>query len=191
MAAKAVKSRTGWNFGIVIAYLLPGFVILCGLGFLSDAVATWLLGAGRQEPTIGGFLYVTIASLAAGMLANAFRWALIDALHFITGLQRPNWNDAVLAEKLDAFERLVEDHYRYYQFYGNLLIAILAAFGCWRASTMGDVVPLGPPEIGVALVIAVLFAGSRDALRRYYRRTAFLLGTSTPVATDRIRKPEA
>ena len=41
---------TARNFGLLIAYVLPGFVGLWGLGYLSEPVRTWLSGAGPAGP---------------------------------------------------------------------------------------------------------------------------------------------
>jgi hypothetical protein len=33
------------NFGLLIAYLLPGFVVLWGISFFSPTVQSWLTGS--------------------------------------------------------------------------------------------------------------------------------------------------
>jgi len=66
-----------------------------------------------NAPTIGGFLYATLASLAVGLLINAVRWALVQEVlfHGITRLHRAAINYENLKNKdvLSAFQAAVEN----------------------------------------------------------------------------------
>ena len=165
------------RFGLLIAYIVPGFVMLLGVGSLFEPVWGWLVGVGTGGPTCGAVFYVGLASVAAGMTASVLRWAILDTLHHCTGLHRPRLDESRLAERLDAYDYLVEQHYRYYQFYGNTLVAALAAYAMWRGSAHAIAVAVGGPEAGLILIVGVFAAGSRDALRKYYAGGTLLLGT--------------
>lgn len=175
-----MREVTGQNFGLLIAYVLPGFVSLCAVGQFVPIVAGWLRAstAPDQPASVGGFLYVTLASVGAGLTISTVRWALIDTIHHWTGIRRPPWNDSKLQEKLGAFEALVENHYRYYQFYANMLVAmfvlLLASFS---TSGRGRSNP-NLAECGLLALSVVYWAGSRDTLRKYHTRATFLLGTT-------------
>jgi hypothetical protein len=173
---------SGRNFGLLIAYVLPGFVALWGLSYSSDAIRLWLQGTAASAPSVGGALYVVLASVACGMTANAVRWATIDQLHHLTGLDHPDWDDSRLQERLEAFDYLVENHFRYYQFYSSTVVSVLVAYAAWRHSGQSDA--SGGAEFGVSLLAGVFLASSRDALRRYYSGTSLLLGTITKEPTD-------
>jgi hypothetical protein len=116
------------NFGIIIAYILPGFVALWGVSYSSATVESWIGASQPGSPTVAGFCYVTLASLAAGLTVSALRWALVDSLHHATGLVPPAWKFAKLDDRLQGFLTLVEGHYRYYQFYANMFIAAAFTF---------------------------------------------------------------
>jgi hypothetical protein len=60
-AERALKDFSDKNFGIIIAYLLPGFVTLNGLSFVSPTVAQWL-ATPPHSPSVSGFLFVLIGS---------------------------------------------------------------------------------------------------------------------------------
>ena len=172
------------NFGLVIAYVVPGFVALWGVAYLSPTVASWIAASQSAAPTVAGFLYVTLASLAAGLIVSAVRWALIDTLHHATGVRQPSWEFANLDERLHGYLALVENHYRYYQFYGNTFIA--AAFA-YRANLIVEGRQIwrdGWTAFGFVILEIILFIGSRDTLRKYYRRAERLLGESVPPATE-------
>jgi hypothetical protein len=77
-------------------------------------------------------------------------------------------------ERLEAFEAIVEAHYRYYQFHSNSLVAMLFSYAAWRPSLGSR--PIGS-DLGIVFLSAIFFAVSRDNLRRYYGRAAVLLGT--------------
>ncbi len=105
------------SFGLMIAFLLPGFTCLCGFCAFSPTLAAWLSAEPSQEPSLGGFLYAVLGSLAVGLTVSAVRWATIDTLHHSTGLKRPEFNFSQLSEHLAAFQLAVEHNYRYFQFY--------------------------------------------------------------------------
>lgn len=170
-----MKEMSSKGFGLVIAFLLPGFIGLWGVSYVSPVVMGWITQAHDQAPTVGGFLYVTLASLAVGQFISAVRWALIDTLHHRTGVRPPNWNFSNLQGRLAEFESLVENHYRYYQCYANALVATVLAYvlrlAAHEESPFSNVGLLS----AVVLATAALVFASRDALKKYYKRGAELL----------------
>lgn len=112
------------NFGVIIAFWIPGFLFLWGLSYSLPSVATSLATSnGSNAPTVGGFLYATLASLAVGLVINAVRWALVQEflLYRVTRLRRVRINYGNLTNKnvLAAFNGAIENNYRYYQYYSN------------------------------------------------------------------------
>lgn len=164
------------NFGLTIAYVLPGFVCLWGASALSPLLTHWLAVDPTTNPSIANFLYTLLASLASGLTVSAVRWAAVDTLHHHTGVPFPDPDFSKLQDHLDAFKLSIELYYRYYQFYANMFIAIALAAGC--RVTAG----LWPSARASLVVIAlefVLLLASRDSLSRYYTRIAQTLGTRT------------
>ena len=155
--------------------MLPGFLLLTAVSLLVPPLETWLLGPASDAPSVGGVVYATAASVLLGKLLNVVRWAFLDTLHTATGLRRPVWNERLLPERLSAFQLLVENHFRYYEFYGNTAIALPLAWMCVRLSSTSSAIPLGLPDAGVVILTLLLLVASRDALRRYFLRSADLL----------------
>ena len=170
-----VRDISPFNFGLVVAYLVPGFVVLWGAGYHSETVRGWLAAAPDTAPTMGDLLYGTLAAIACGMTVSALRWAIIDTLHHWTGIAEPRTDFSRLPEKLAAFQSIVEDHYRYYQYYGNMLLALTFAYVARRNAISGWAHQWGAVDIAFALVCVFLFLGSRDALAKYYRKIGELL----------------
>ncbi len=162
------------NFGLLIAYLIPGFLGVFTVKPYSAALASWMATSPDASPTVGGFLFVTVSAVFLGLLASTIRWLILDPLHRKTGLPRPSWDFQQLEEHITAFQLAVEQHYRYYQFYGNtLIVAVVAALTRWPYKTAG----VGEQfllAVGVLAFFLLLFVASRDALRKYYDRSSSL-----------------
>lgn len=163
------------NFGPLVAYLVPGAVALAGLSQLSPDIRTWFIGTEGTGPTIGGFLYLTIAAIAAGMTVSAIRWAIVDTLHHNTGLQMPR-DFSKLGDKVSAYSLLIRIHYEHYQFYANAFVAIAIAYICHR-SAIGWSASVGSTDVVFALIESLFLLTSRDTLRKYYSRGAQLLAS--------------
>lgn len=169
-----VDDLTGRGFGLIIAYVLPGYVALIGMSPFSELVRSWLMAALSADTGVAGFLHLTTASLCLGMLGGCFRWIVVDTVNSWTGLRRPVWDDQRLTERLSAFNLIVEHHYRYYQFYGSTLLILPVVYWTNRQAQHSL---LGPwTDVLLLITEAVLFAAARDALRTYFRRALILLG---------------
>jgi len=172
-----VTSLSNESFGLVIAYLLPGFVALWGVSYFSPTVDSWIATSQQGGPSVGGFLYVTLASLGAGLTVSGVRWAVVDSIHYLSGLRRPAWKFVNLDNKLRGFLMLNESHYRYYQFYGNMFVAAGFTYAAWLISSGKGIKAAGWATVHFAVLEAILFANSRDTLAKFYFRVAQLLGT--------------
>src|SRR5258707_474082 len=91
------------TFGPLIAYLIPGATVLAGFSLFFPVLRSWFAASAQDAPTIGGFLYLTVASLGAGMTVSALRWAILDTLHARTGVQAPALNFSKLGANVEAY----------------------------------------------------------------------------------------
>lgn len=169
-----LKNESILDFGLVIAYIFPGCVVLGGVAAGFSVVERWLAGA-IESAAFGGFLYFVLASVGAGLTASTVRWLMVDSLLHLTGIRPPAWDFARLTERTEAYLLLIENHYRYYQFYSNTLVAIIFAYACWRLGAGSTEVPLGVPELGFSALASLFAAASRNTLRNYYARAGALL----------------
>lgn len=166
------------NFGFLIAFLLPGATALWGLSPYSALLRSWFAVTPADAPTIGGFLYLTVGSLAAGMTVSAVRWLIVDTAHALSGVPLPSLDFSKLGANVEAFSLLIDIHYRFFQFHANMVIAVLIAYVSYRVR-LGLHGAWGWPDIGVAALEVVFFVTSRDNLQKYYARAASLLGTES------------
>lgn len=172
-----MKDLSVANFGILIAFVLPGFVVLSGVSYFSETVQVWLGSPQGDSPTVGGFLYVTLGAVGAGMTVSTVRWMIVDTIHALTGLPHPRWDFSRLQENVEGYDVLVRIHYHFYQFNANMLVAVPFLFAA-RSLSLGWSSLLDVLLILAFLALeAIFFVGSRDALRKYYTRVSKLLGT--------------
>jgi len=156
------------NFGVLIAFVLPGFVALWGLSYLSPTVAQWL----QAPKSVNGFLFATLSSLALGVFLSGLRWLIFDRfLMPQMGVTRPTVDYAAIMvgeRTRPALALSIEHTYRYFQFYANTAVALLG----------GQVARLAAPSrpefcqaavefMGLALVALILVFSARDAFRNY------------------------
>lgn len=163
------------QFGLLVGYLLPGFLGLVGMAPLSPTVADWLRGAHLGDSGIGPPLYAVLSATMFGMILNCVRWVVIDHILAWTGVVAPAWDFRLLESRLKSLTFLVEHHYRYYQFYSATLLAVLWTYPIHRVMNTSPFLGVGT-DLGVLILCAILFAGSRDSLAKYYQRAGQLVG---------------
>jgi hypothetical protein len=171
-----MKDISPGSFGVLIAFVLPGFGVLWGVSYFSPTVHLWLSGEGAT-PTIGGFMFGTLASVAAGVTVSTVRWLVIDKIHHWTGIRQPPWDFSRLGGNVNAYNVLNDIHYKFYLFHANGLIALIFVYMARRTHLGVFTAPLGWFDLGFAFLSVVLFVGSRDTLRKFHTRISQLLGT--------------
>ncbi len=172
--SRRMQSVSNANFGPLIAYLVPGATALWGISEFIPSLRSWFAIVPMQTPTIGGFLYLTVASIACGMVVNAIRWAVVDTFHRLTGLPLPKLDFSKLGQNVEAFNLLIEIHYRHYQFFGGMVVATAIAYLSHRLRN-GSLWPLEWSDLGFLLIEAFFLRTSRDILAKYYGRSRQLL----------------
>lgn len=172
-----MKEITDKNFGLIIAFLLPGFLLLWALSLsnISNAeIGAWVKSV--SDPSVSGFLYVTLASLALGLIISAIRWAFIDhilsCVFHLYGKPLPTIDFSKLNDTntLAAFQAANENHYRYYQYYSNTLVAIVVGF--WIYVVKGKEGASCSTWIVVVILTLILLAASADCLFKYHERAS-------------------
>lgn len=163
------------HFGLAIAYVIPGFIGLAGLAPLIPAVYGWLMPVAQGDSGLGPPIYALMGATAVGLVVSCFRHLLIDPLHHATGVVPPGTDFAKLADRIEGFDYLVQHHYRYFEFASNMLLSLAWAYSVHRYMRTLPFLGSGT-DLGVVVLLIVLFAASRDALAKYYSRTRRLLG---------------
>jgi hypothetical protein len=150
------------------------FLFALGVSYSFPSIATWLAASsGSDAPTVGGFLYATLASLAVGLVINATRWVFVQEilLYGVTRLPRARINYGGLTDKnvLAAFNGAIENNYRYYQYYSNAFVSIVLSLACYL--TYGGGTQKSAAVWVLASVAAgILFVACRNELAAFNKR---------------------
>jgi hypothetical protein len=160
-----VQPITTSNFGFLVAYVLPGYVVLNKLDIA--------INLAKDGVTIAGVFEFTLFVLIVGMVVSAIRWIVIDPIHHWSGIKARDWCFSKLQTNIDAFELVVRHQYQYYQFHSNMFVGLAIAFGIdlFRSPKV-DLVG----SVGMLAVLCILFVASRNNLLGYYNRIDQILG---------------
>lgn len=160
------------NFGLLIAYVVPGFLGLYAISGYAPPIAD-LLGGPSHIPAGGALFPLLVLSLASGMVINSIAWGLVRPLIEFTGVRRPKLDYSKLRqETMEVYKETIEQAFRHYQSYSNLLVAqtvlgidyaIHSQNATWLTIT------------ATSSVILLLFVAARDSLRRSYETMAKIL----------------
>jgi hypothetical protein len=171
------------QFGLIVAFLIPGFVGLAGLAPVIPLAGQWLRPANSGGLGIGPTIYALMAATAIGMVLSCLRWLLVDHVLEWMGIQGSNLDFRHIGNHLEALDYLSDNHYRFYQFYANTLMAILCTYPPDRLLQTSPLLGSGT-DLAVLFLCLVLFLGSRDALEKYRARAGQLMGQFSEKGID-------
>lgn len=184
-----VNQVSNTNFGLIIGYVIPGFVAVVALAGVYPPIGSLLGFSEGKDFSAVGSIYALILSIGAGVVISGVRYFTIDALlKWCGGCGRCAWigetsvstNYTALADNMKQFETIIEDFYRHYQAYSNLFVSILflALFVFTTDNPIIDF-PLSFASVGVlAAVEIVLFASANNCFRNYQKQKRNLMGDS-------------
>jgi hypothetical protein len=127
----SVKGLADLDFGTYIAFFLPGILAFYGLSPLSANIADLFGKVTAKDEGLGAAFLLLIAGLILGTLVSGIRAVTLDPLlHLIGRVKKPELNYASLRseEERVAYNEALANTYRFYQFYGNMVLS-LALFG--------------------------------------------------------------
>jgi hypothetical protein len=169
-----MKDITSTSFGYVIAFLLPGLIGLYGLGYFSETLSSALLSPGKNaEAAIGPFLLLMLAALIVGLLVSAARWLLFEkCICKSKSFGAGHFAKLGVGEKLTAFKAVVEEHYRYHQFYGGCAISFVVMYTGWLCSNHATVScwRIVGWTLALTAIEAITVTGAIDSYEKYIDR---------------------
>lgn len=127
LAGETVKDITSTSFGLLIAFLLPGLVGLYSLSCWSMTLRKVFDTFLTVNANVGLSVVVLLAALAVGLLVTAVRWAVFECwICKKDHLSSSDFERLNGESKLLVFRAVVDEHYRYHQFWGGMCIVIPA-----------------------------------------------------------------
>jgi hypothetical protein len=163
-----IKDVTSTTFGLIIAYLLPGLTAFYGLSFFSARVTNWFDLIFGGSASGGLILFVIFGAIAIGLQLSVVRWLIFE--EFLCRDCR--FDAAALAGIADAgrfaaYRLLIDEQYRYHQFWGAMSFAQLMLFGGWIGTQEGSVCLAWLSTILATLCEVLTIVAAIAALKRY------------------------
>jgi hypothetical protein len=194
--ATEMKDLTSTSFGYVIAFLLPGLLGLYALSYWSSGVGELLQPALKADATVGPSIILLLIALGIGLCISAIRFFAFEKF-----LCRKHSFPADMFAKLTAenrltsFKAVVDEHYRYHQFYGGCAVALVVLCAGWlhsqvHAGRCGRLVLI---SLGFLAFEGMLIQTAADAFKRYVERgTTIVQGGEVALAATAhpIHKPK-
>ncbi len=171
--ASETQFPSGLDFGTVLAFVAPGFVVVHAVSYHLPVAAAWMAAASDQEQSVGLFLFVLLASVSFGLVVSGLRWIIIDTVIHWPALGRfavqrlsLDWS-RVDGGCLPVLLTIRDNFYRYYQFYANTLTALLLWIPA-RAFAPGPTVDW-PYWVVLTLTGVALLLSARNAMSNYVK----------------------
>jgi hypothetical protein len=182
------------DFDNVLAYAIPGLLLLVGAACLNPTWREWFVTL-HSRYTASALLAMTVFTLVVGMLLGSVRSAVLspsdrldlrwvwpsETLAPITGDREPiNYGKIVDAGHLGALHEARVNERTPYQFFGNTLVAItllvIARVTLLCRASIGDRIPRPTRKKGIlaailffVLALLVLFPSYRTKRYRYWK----------------------
>lgn len=155
------------NFSFLLAFFLPGFFTIFSLKYVSNFSKTVLNQLLANNNLIAQAVLIIIMSLTAGLVVSAIRSLALDNIHYLLGVTKREMNYKNLRkEELEVFNGIIDNIYRFSQFYGNMLIAtaifFVARYLLSNISFSNDLT-IGIATIAISII---LFFESRNSLKK-------------------------
>lgn len=172
-----MKDVTATSFGLIIAYLLPGLAGFYAFTFYFQRVASLFSKFGSSESNVGLFLLVILASVIVGLEISVIRWVVFEGCLCRNHKLKPeDLKNLANKDKYVAFRMLVDEQYRYHQFFGGMAIAQPYLFFGWLRSApktnLLEALAFG--SLAIALETVTIFAAI-SAWKRYIERGSVIL----------------
>jgi hypothetical protein len=171
--AAEMKDLTSTSFGYVIAFLLPGLLGLYALSYWSGGIRELLQPALKADATVGPSVILLLIALGVGLWVAAIRFFVFEKFlcrkhHFPPDL----FANLTAEDRLISFKAVVDEHYRYHQFYGGCAVALVVLYTGWMRGQAyaGQCGRLALISLGFLAFEWMLIQTAADAFRRYVER---------------------
>ena len=156
---KEFTDVTSTTFGLIIAYVVPGVLGLFGISFFSPRLDALFKTIISGESTAAVFLVMLLAAIAAGLQLSVARSLVFESLlgkfcEFIPGQLAKLMQEG----KLPAARLLIDEQYRYHQFWGAMCFVQPILFYDWVASLHGHEAESGCWGVGFSAAVGISIA---------------------------------
>lgn len=127
-----MKDFTTTSFGLVIAYLLPGLMAFLGVSAWSDRLRVVVRSLFSSQVDGGLLVSVGACAMVIGLIVNVLRWLTFERLICKKYRVATNvFSNSPSSEKLQSFLMVIEETFRYHQFYGSTAVLFPFLYLSW------------------------------------------------------------
>lgn len=197
-----------FDFGLLLAYFVPGFIALKGVAFFSSKVRA-VVQAG--DTGAGHTMALVALALVAGLGVNVVRFSTLDftfrvdltkiAWAGVEGPEHrpvyrvdPDYYRLVEEGRLEAYRETKSEDLRIFQFYGNVLVALVLFSFCYTFHPGNEAPARIGKRIGLFCVSVILitwffYMPARLAFYRYMHEVGMFnaLGAVTSASVDAMQ----
>ena len=176
---KEAKVLSELDFGTYIAFFLPGALGLYALIPLSQKVADLFAQVVTKDSTVGASFLLLVGGLVVGTVVSGLRAVSLDGL-IMWNKPKLNFRSLAVKDTRVAYKDALNNTYRFYQFYGNMFLA-LGFYVVVRYVLAGVDYRKEKELFGLDMIVLVgLFFQSRKSLSSTYNVLGQLLGVEPP-----------
>lgn len=168
----------GFDFGLFIAYVVPGLVIVAGLADTTPRLGERISHFNLERHKVTGALLMVVVCLSVGMFVSVVRDLTIDstfgiriksgALRLEQARTDLDYGALVIEGVREAYLIAEQNDKRPYQFYGNLLVS-LAVIAIARGARRTPFLSRHTALITIAwlVILGLLYFSARRAHSRF------------------------
>jgi hypothetical protein len=167
-----MKDLSATSFGYLIAFLLPGIFGLYALRSWSPQVGVLLQPILQANASVGPSFIFLVVAIGIGVCLSGVRFFILER-----GVYRKYCLDEKLyvgmdEKRLAIHRAIVEEHYRYHQFYGNCAIALIILFAgsLWHLHANWSCGQILGWTVAFIAFLLLLERSAKDAFTKYIKK---------------------
>ncbi len=162
-----MKDISATSFGYLIAFLLPGIFGLYALSRWFPEINTSLQPILKADATVGPSLVFLAIAVGVGVCISGVRYFAFEKAIFRRGPLPKGTYQGMSAEELTLHKAIVDEHYRYHQFYGGCAVASLILYAGWIRAWHHSLCQSIGWTLGFAALELLLMASACDSFKKY------------------------
>lgn len=176
-----MKELSSTSFGYLIGFLLPGLLGLYATSYWLPQVGVLFQPVYSANAAVGPSVILLLIAVGMGLCVSAVRHFLLVKFFYEKILKKPGIPKDMYrnadSNKLAWHKTLAEEHYRYHQFCGGCMVAIIVMFAGWlcHGHLKADA-QLVRMSIGFFVVEVLLERSAADTHDQYVGKYKALVG---------------
>jgi uncharacterized membrane protein (DUF106 family) len=169
---ESMKDISATSFGYLIAFVLPGIFGLYALSTWSPQVEVLLQPILQANASVGPSFVFLVIAIGVGVCLSALRFFIFEKALYHRRCLSDELYAGMTGDRLAIHRAIVEEHYRYHQFYGNCAVALIILFfgWLWRSHSNLSWSQIAGWSIGFVVFFVLLERSAWDTFSKYIKK---------------------